>query len=178
MENQGFTTLDSLIAEVSSKHFIMDNPHLIDEAAWKRLLVLELSTFGMNLMEKHDTVVRIKNGVGELPENFARLALAVHCQPHSAEIAGDRQVLVQSRITRERISCFEELACDFCEPSCSTDLPQERIVENLYMDANNHATFYYHRPVYVKLARDVNLCCKMVRKNRKQALQNKKFALL
>lgn len=152
---EGYTTARELIAEVKGRKIFSDNPNLVDEVGLERQVWLALKQFGLNIMQKYETVVRVKKGVATLPENFAKLSLAVHCTPFMVNHDGDNNVLYQHSVTRERILCFEEDSCELCTGDCSDKYPTRKIVENIYLPGNYQARFVYAQPMYVRLGRDV-----------------------
>lgn len=148
-----YTTLDEFISEIASAAVFKDNPHLIDKPSIARWVYLKLKNFGRAVMSKHEIVVQVNKHKAILPENFASLGLAVFCEPLLASYPEGTDFLkVQSRLIGERLTCFEDRACENCEPTCDSDECQERIVENLYMESTP-IKLYYTNPQYVKIGR-------------------------
>ena len=146
-----YLTIDEFLAELKAINWIQNNPQIIDDASVARWVHLELKGFGRGVMTQEETMVHIHKGIGMLPENFASLSLAVHCEPLIAEVEkGEDLLMVQSRLVGERLTCFEDKLCDDCPSFCHENECNERIVENYYLPKSK-VKLHYHKPMYVKI---------------------------
>lgn len=152
-----FRTADALIAEIESSNYFKDNPHLIDKISIYRWLKNSLKKFGMNVMEKTEGVIHIKNYRGTVPSDFGRLALAVHCEKNFCRGVGDKDQLLQSYMWSERVEKVyqqEKIYIGY-QDDCKDVVEEQTIVEKLYFNDDCELHFHYSNPSYVKLGRDV-----------------------
>lgn len=149
--------IDSLIAEVKSDFSKYADAGLIDEDSMYRDIILGLKKFGNDIMELHETVVEVKDGFAELPENFYSLYLAALCKPlgYKNTCGSDDEFhdLQDSYFYTERVKYDRKWSeCG----SCCDELTESVIRENFYFKSKRLAEFYYHQPQLLSLGKTFN----------------------
>lgn len=155
-----YKTADEFIADILSSNYFKDNPHVVDEIAIYRWLFLALKQFGLNIMEKRETTVKIENYRGQLPNDYGRLALAVHCTPCKVSLYGDKKKIVSTKVYKETIENYTFRAgvqVENCEYSCEDTCPRPKthIIENLVVEDDCRAEVHFNNYSYVKLGSDL-----------------------
>lgn len=155
-----YKTADDFIADILSSNYFKDNPHIVDEVAIYRWLFLALKQFGLNIMQKQETTVKVKGYRGYLPKDFGRLALAVHCTPCKVNLYGDQKKIVATKVYRETIQDYtlrSDVKTENCEYSCEDTCPRPKahIIENITVEEDCRAEVHFSNYTYVKLGRDV-----------------------
>lgn len=149
--------IESLIAEVKSDLSKYADAHLLDEDSMYRDIILGMKRFGNDIMELHEAVVEVKDGYAELPETFRSLYFAYLCKPLGYKKNSDPEVefhdLQSSHFYQERTRYNRKWTeCD----SCSEDMSEDVIRENLYFKHTKVAEFYYGSPQLLKLGATFN----------------------
>lgn len=150
--------IDSLIAEVKSDLSKYADANLLDEDSMYRDIVLGMKRFGNDIMELHETMVEVKDGYAELPDNFYNLYLAALCSPRGFAKNCDTEVelhdLQSSHFYIERTKYNNKWSeCESCQ--CE-DLSENVIRENLYFKKKKVAEFYYDQPQLLSLGKTFN----------------------
>jgi hypothetical protein len=148
---------DSLIAEVKSDLSKLADAHLLDEDSMYRDIILGLKKFGNDIMELHETVVEVKEGFADLPDNFYSLYLAALCEPLGYKNTCESEVefhdLQDSHFYKERTIYNRKWnECD----SCCEVMEEKVIRENLYFKKKKAAEFYYGNPQLLSLGNTFN----------------------
>lgn len=139
----------ALIEEVKSKLSKYSDAGLIDDNSLYREIVLGLKRFGNGISEVHETVIEVKGGRAELPENFYSLLFAYLCEPLGYDKGPEIEVhdLQSSYFYRERSevgSSWSE-----CNPCCQ-DKTEKVIKESLYF-VGGKVDYYYKNPILLRL---------------------------
>lgn len=140
----------SLIAEVSSDLQIYADASLLDEDSMYRDIVLGLKKFGNDLLEIHETVVKVENGEAQLPENFRTLYFAYMCEPVGYKPSVEVHSLQDVSFYVERHTRSKEW--NECIDCCDT-ITEDTITESLYFKENKVADYYYGRPRLLSLGK-------------------------
>lgn len=146
---------DSLINEILAEEFFKDNFTLVDRASIYRWVNILLRKFGVNVMQKHELIVKVENYRANLPENFGYLSLSILCEPESYSLkSGCKDTLINSYYWKERIVnlCIED-----CEDSCDPT-KEKRIIEKYYFhnegdEGEVHVN--YRQLHYLKLGKNI-----------------------
>lgn len=149
------SNVQALIAEVRSDLSKFADAHLLDEDSMYRDIVTGLKKLGNDAMELHETVVEVKDGYAELPQNFSVLYLAALCSPIGYNNNPEVEVhdLQSSHFYTERTSYNRKWSeCD----SCTEEMSQNVIRENVYFQHKKLATFYYDQPILLSLGKTFN----------------------
>lgn len=145
----------ALIEEIKSELSKYDDAGLLDENSMYRDIVQGLKRFGNDVLEIHETVVEVKDGEAQLPDNFKSLYLAYLCTPLGYTKEGpeiENHSLQTSLFYRERVIRTNKWS--ECE-SCCNEQEENVIRENLYFNGNQ-VSFYYHRPRLLKIGKSFN----------------------
>jgi hypothetical protein len=149
--------IESLIAEVKSDFSKYADANLLDEDSMYRDIILGLKKFGNDVMELHETVVEVKDGFAELPDNFYSLYLAALCKPmgyrNSCDSEDEFHDLQSSHFYTERTTFSSKW--NECSSCCDT-LTENVIRENLYFKSKRVAEFYYNEPQLLSLGKTFN----------------------
>lgn len=143
----------SLIAEVKSDLSKYADAHLLDEDSMYRDIVMGLKKFGNDLMEVHETVVKVDEGVADLPENFSSLYFAYLCEPVGYKKIAETHHLQESIFYTERHT--RTTTWNECSDCCST-VSESTIKEDLYLRDKKIAEYHYNRPQLLKLGKTFN----------------------
>jgi len=149
--------IESLISEIKSELSKYSDANLLDEDSMYRDIILGLKKFGNDIMELHETVVEVKDGFAELPDNFYSLYLAALCKPlgykNTCDSEDEFHDLQSSHFYTERTVYNRKW--DQCD-SCCESLSENIIRENLYFKSKRMAEFYYHQPQLLSLGKTFN----------------------
>jgi hypothetical protein len=148
--------IESLIAEVKSDFSKYADANLLDEDSMYRDIILGLKKFGNDIMELHETVVEVKDGYAELPENFYSLYLAALCKPmgyrNNCDSEDEFHDLQSSHYYVEKTTFNNKWTeCNSCDT-----LSENVVRENLYFRSKRLAEFYYHEPQLLSLGKTFN----------------------
>jgi len=140
----------ALIEEVKNKLRKYSDSGLLDDNSMYREIVLGLKKFGNSVCELHEAVIHVKNGKGELPDNFSSLSFAYLCEPLGYEKDSNVEVhdLQSSYFYTERVE--NSTSWNECSPCCK-DKEEKVIKESLYF-VDGKVDFYYKNPVLLKLS--------------------------
>ncbi len=171
----------ALIEEVKSKLRKYTDVGLIDENSLYREVVLGLKKFGNSVNELHETVLTVKDGKAELPQNFSNLLFAYLCDPLGYEKSSNIEIhdLQSSYFYTERTERGNQWS--ECNPCCK-DKTENIIKESLYF-VGGDVDFYYTNPRLLRLSsktinkREINSKCrnKVVRSGKEVIEINKRM---
>lgn len=146
------TTLEQFIAEIESEFSSFAATGDIDRVMIKTNLILQLRTFGNNICDTGEAMIRIRNSQGTLPDEFKSLKLALKADPCGCHVHGDHKNITDHYIYRERIenpAYFDEVNQEYVT-SCDAKIITEKITIN-----NTNVDFYYH-PQWLSLVKGIN----------------------
>ena len=89
-------TRKNLVAEIATKLKKYDDAGLVDYISINEWIRNGLKEFGGNIMDASEFVVNIKNGKGDLPDNFYSLVLALKCDLEGYYTPKEPKKLLQS----------------------------------------------------------------------------------
>lgn len=103
-------TETQVIAEIKNTFKSYDSEGLIDEITVRNLLKSELKRFGNNIMVYTDDIIKVENGIGELPKDFWALKYAERYYASHYECDEESRDLLQNshfwKMTVERDDKF------------------------------------------------------------------------
>lgn len=141
-------TRKRLVAEILTELKKYDESGLIDYKSLNRWIKNELKRFGNNVMQLTETVLRVENGIADLPENFFSLYFAVKCTPESYQFEeGCKENLQSSHFWTQRLeNTYEWDNQSNSHKNTNFKLIEERIV---FKD-NTTVRFKYNNPILLK----------------------------
>lgn len=141
-------TRKRLVAEILTELKKYDESGLIDYKSLNRWIKNELKRFGNNVMQLTETVLRVENGIADLPENFFNLYFAVKCTPESYKFEeGCKENLQSSHFWTQRLeNTYEWDNQSNSHKNTNFKLIEERIV---FKD-NTTVRFRYNNPILLK----------------------------
>lgn len=144
----------ALVAEVRSSLRKYSDAGLIDENSLYRDIEQGLKRFGNDVMEKHETVVRVEAGKAHLPNNFFSLLVAYECEPLGFENSSkvEYEDLLSSYLYKERVVDSDRWS--ECEACCEEN-SQNVITEKVYFK-QELLKFHYHNPILLSLGKTFN----------------------
>jgi hypothetical protein len=144
-------TTKQIIFECRNMLKIYDQQGLLDEISMKNWLRECLKEFGGNLMEEHQTVLRISKGRVKLPENFWALKAAVKCEQEGyAEAKTEKHI--QNRTAYLEWTEISDYYNYIEGKPCLEDGDSKYITETLYFEVPKKSyTFYYNQPKLLNL---------------------------
>ena len=141
--NNEYRSINFLIAEIEAMEYYKDNPHLIDKPAIYRWTKNALRGFGLNIMQKKDFIVDVKNYKGVLPKDFAFLSLALFCEKDGCYVDGNEDRLLSTKSYSEKIEETYMIAAEDCDKKIGDTYTT--ITENIKVD-DTQATIFYSNP--------------------------------
>ena len=158
--------VDIIIAKVVKAFRRQHDAGLFSEDDLYSDAISELKRFGNDVCILQECFVEVKNGFGELPQQYWALNLAMECQPsHFERIGTDDGELQTSLFYRERTVLTDKWnECD----TCCKEQSESVIRENIYL-RTGALKFYYHKPRKLRLAKQ------FMRSGCKKSCQNTPF---
>ena len=144
------SNVDMIISKVLRDLNKYADAGLINEEELYSDAISELKRFGNDICVLQEAFVEVKNGYGQLPEQFFSLALAVECEPSHYEAHHiEWHDLQNSVFYKERVEVGN--VWNECESCCQTKT-ENVIRENVYFD-KGALEFYYKNPRRLRLAK-------------------------
>lgn len=123
---------------------------LITEDSLYSDAISELKRFGNDICTLQEAFVDVRNGYGELPEQFFSLKLALECEPHYYEKKNvEIHDIQHSLFYKERVEIGN--VWNECE-SCCQEKTEKLVRETVYMNAGS-IDFYYKNPRPLRLTK-------------------------
>lgn len=110
-----------------------------------------LRQMGNNITDLRETIVEVKNSKADLPESFKSLKLALKLNPEAYCIKGDRNIVEDGYIYRQRIenpAWFDRNTHEYVT-SCDTKI----VTEKIYI--GGELTEFYYRPEWLSLTKGI-----------------------
>lgn len=145
-------TIEDIIIEIEEDFKSYKNAGLIDRASLLRWGLMALQRFGQSVLVKHEEFIPIKNGSGDLPDNFQSLQYALKCKPDSYYTEEDVKVLQSTMFWKERTE--KESSWLSCTPCCK-DEAEKTVVESVYLN-DKIFKFYYNEPTPLRLINHIH----------------------
>jgi len=140
-------TRRELIAEILTEFKKYDESGLIDYRSLNRWIKNEIKRFGNNVMQLTEKVLRVENGIAELPENFFNLYFAVKCTPESHCFEkGDKTHFQSSYFYTQRL----ENTYEWDNQSNSHKGVDFKCIEEKLLFNDASVTFRYSNPILMK----------------------------
>lgn len=143
-------TIDNLIAEVKNSLKQYDVSGQIDDLSIYSWVYSAMRRFGNLITTKHQKIITIRDGRGDLPDNFESLRYATLYDRGCAETEIGHDVLQQSYFWKERTS--KQGSWETCNGDCNSGYKEKTIVEKYFLH-EKPIKFHYKNPRYIKLSR-------------------------
>lgn len=146
--------IDTLIAEIREDYNKYDSQGLINDDSCYRWAKYALKEFGGNIMEIQETLLYVKNGQAQLPDNFFSLYDALRCESdyYCASSSKADTGILDSLMWKERVE--RKQTWNSCATCCKEE-SESTITERIYIDfaTNDYVDFYYTNPQRLRLGK-------------------------
>lgn len=145
--------INSIITEIEEEFKSYKDSGLLDKASLYRWALLAIKRFGQAVLDKTEKFIEIRDGIGNIPDNFHSLHYAIYCKPKGYSCNKcDEKVLQNSLMWKERTERKSEW--NSCEPCCKEE-SETIITENVYLN-DCEISFYYSNPIPLRLSNHIN----------------------
>lgn len=149
-ENYKMPNIDTITSQVLRDLNKYADAGLIDENELYSDAVSALKRFGNDICTDQEAFVEIKNGLGQLPDQFFSLKMALECEPDYYQRSNiEHHTLLNSVFYTERVELSD--AWNECD-SCCKERTEKVIRENVYFDSGS-VSFTYKNPRILRLTK-------------------------
>lgn len=157
------SNVESIVSIVKEYFRKYDNFGLIDDDDLYRIAELSIKELGNNATIIYEDVIKIKNGIGTLPNNFYRLQEARTCEPLAYE-RNNKDYEIHTVMSTEFYNLIHELKTSWneCEDCCK-DKEMKVFRKEVVLKENFSVTCNYNKGHRLMLTKGTikNYCDKM-----------------
>lgn len=144
-------SLENFIAEVETTFANYTETGDISSISIKMWVIHCLRQMGNNITDLRETIVEVKNSKADLPDSFKSLKLALKLNPEGISIKGDKELVKDAYIYKQRIenpAWFDRNTHEYVT-TCESKI----ITEKIYI--GGQLTEFHYKPEWLSLTKGI-----------------------